>query len=131
VILSALAAWYAAMRASVAGTSMRWQRLKTARGGVRAAQDEAGGKSARFARRACSPQLRRTDVLHLLQVVVVLARAGELVLALVEAARCASEAKRAITQRVCHAHMDSTRCRILFSAASSMPQLGASHARLA
>jgi hypothetical protein len=29
VMLSALAAWYAAILASVAATSMRWQRLKT------------------------------------------------------------------------------------------------------
>jgi hypothetical protein len=29
-MLSALAAWYAAMRASVAGTSVRWHRLNTA-----------------------------------------------------------------------------------------------------
>jgi hypothetical protein len=64
----------------------------------------------------------RTDLLHLLQVVVILDRARKLVLALVEAAARRKGVKAATRPRALREapHMDNTRCRILFSATKSM-----------
>jgi hypothetical protein len=56
-MLSALAAWYAAMRASVAATSVRWHRLNTA--GARALQQLCRPAKRGATALAAAPAARR------------------------------------------------------------------------
>jgi len=97
-MLSLCSAAYAASFASVAATSVRVLRLKTAAAGVSARQE---GKQ------------RRTDVFHLLQIVVEGFGTRKLLLAPVVAAYecCQSRARHGEREE---AHMEVTRRRSLF-----------------